>query len=323
LTALLEVEGIRIVCGSRAAAVVAVDGADLSIRRGETVGLIGESGSGKTTFVRSLIGLLGRNCRPTSGRIKFAGKPVFGEGIDRLREVRGRQVGMVFQSPTSSLNPLLKIGTQIGEVLKVHGLDPGEIRGRVDLLLTQLGFDDPQRVSDSFPHQLSGGMCQRAAIAIAIAPEPDLVIADECTSALDVTTQAEVVALLRQITRERQLSLLFVTHDILLATELCTRLVVLYGGQVVEDGPVGDVVGAPRHPYTRALLEAVPLWRPRAEMRGIPGTPPSIKPGFTGCRFASRCPLAADECLAADVPWFQIAADHGHRCLFPLTPLAS
>ena len=323
MTALLEVEGIRVTCGGRDAEVVAVDGADFSIRKGETVGLIGESGSGKTTLVRSLIGLLGRNCRPTSGQIKFAGRPVFGEGIDRLREVRGRQVGMVFQSPTSSLNPLLKIGTQIGEVLKVHGLNPRLVSGRIDLILTQLGFDDPQRVRDSYPHQLSGGMCQRAAIAIAIAPEPDLVIADECTSALDVTTQAEVVELLRQITRERQLSLLFVTHDILLATELCSRLVVLYGGQVVEDGPVGDVVGFPRHPYTRALLEAVPLWRSRAEMRGIPGTPPSIKPGFAGCRFASRCAFSADECSLADVPWFRVAADHGHRCLFPLAPQAS
>jgi peptide/nickel transport system ATP-binding protein len=149
------------------------------------------------------------------------------------------------------------------------------------------------------------------------------VIADECTSALDVTTQAEVIDLLRRITRQRQLSLLFVTHDILLATELCTRLVVLYGGQVVEDGPVADVVGSPRHPYTRALLEAVPLWRPRTAMRGIPGTPPSIPPDFVGCRFAARCRYAADECAAADIPWFQISTDHGHRCLFPLAARSS
>ena len=318
MTPILEVEDMRVVCGRGDREVLAVDGANLTINRGEVVGLIGESGSGKTTLVRSLIGLLGRNCRAVSGQVSIGGRKVFGGGVDELRRVRGRPIGMVFQNPTSSLNPLLKIGSQIGEVLRVHGFNGDGIEERIEQLLSHLGFDDPGRVSDSYPHQLSGGMCQRAAIASAIAPEPDLVIADECTSALDVTTQAEVVNLLRTITRERQLALLFVTHDILLASELCTRLVVLYGGHIVEDGPVAEVVGSPYHPYTRALLEAVPLWRPRTAMKGIPGTPPSIPPGYVGCRFAARCRYATEACDAADVPWHTVSADHGHRCLFPL-----
>lgn len=318
MKAVLEAEDIRTVCGSGGDRVVAVDGASLSIQPGEVVGLIGESGSGKTTFVRSLIGLLGRSCQVTSGQITFDGQRVFGHGLDELSSIRGSRVGMVFQNPTSSLNPLLKIGSMISEVLKTHGLAASEIPARTDELLTELGFDDPARTSDSYPHQLSGGMCQRAAIALAIAPEPDLVIADECTSALDVTTQAEVITLLRKITHQQQLAMLFVTHDILLASELCTRLVVLYGGNIVEDGPVDDVVGSPRHPYTRALLEAVPLWQPRGELKGIPGSPTSFSPGFIGCRFSPRCPRATEECRAADVPWSQVSDDHGHRCLFPM-----
>lgn len=315
---------MRVVCSSDTGEVLALDHVDLTVERGEVVGLIGESGSGKTTLVRSVIGLLGRNCRPVAGRIRFRGETVLGDGVDKLRRVRGRHIGMIFQHATASLNPLVKIGAQIGEVLRTHGgLARGDVRQRSHDLLARLGFDQPQRVLDSYPHQLSGGMCQRAAIAAAVATEPDLVIADECTSALDVTTQAEVIELLRTVTRERRWTLLFVTHDILLATELCSRLVVLYGGQIVEDGPTAEVIAAPRHPYTRALLDAVPLWRPRTPLRGIPGSPPRIPPGFRGCRFTPRCAFATAECSADDVAWVPEGGGRGHRCLHPLPPPAA
>jgi oligopeptide/dipeptide ABC transporter ATP-binding protein len=314
----LQIDGLRVVCSGGAGDVVAVDGVDLVLAKGEVVGLIGESGSGKTSLVRAVIGLLARSCRPVGGRIRMLGEPVFGDGVDRLRDVRGRHVGMIFQQAAGSLNPLLKIGVQLRQVLRAHTELSGQaLRPHVVALLERLGFADVRRVLDSYPHQLSGGMSQRAAIALAVATEPDLVIADECTSALDVTTQAEVVALLRDVTAARNWTLLFVTHDVLLATELCTRLVVLYGGQVVEDGPTAEVVAAPRHPYTRALLEAVPLWQPRTALRGIAGAPPNVLPGARGCPFAERCAFVQADCTADDVGWTD-EDGRGYRCLHPL-----
>jgi peptide/nickel transport system ATP-binding protein len=316
----LEIQGLQVVCSSGTGSVLAVDGVDLVVERREVVGLIGESGSGKTTLVRSIIGLTGRTCRATAGRLRFQGEPVFGDGIDELRRLRGRHIGMIFQQARGSLNPLLKIGTQLREVLRAHSdLERGRLHDRAVELLARLGFEDPQRVMDSYPHELSGGMCQRVAIAIAVATEPELVIADECTSALDVTTQAEVIDLLGTVAEDRNWTLLFVTHDILLAIELCTRLVVLYGGQVVEDGPADEVVESPRHPYTRALLAAVPLWRARTPLRGIPGAPPKVAPGFRGCRFADRCPRVSEECVADDVAWTSEAGGRAYRCVHPLT----
>jgi peptide/nickel transport system ATP-binding protein len=321
VSALLETERLRVVCGRGPAPTLALDSVSLAVDRGEVVGLIGESGSGKTTFVRTLLGLQDRNCRPVTGRIRFAGEEVYGDGVDRLRTLRGRHVGMIFQHATASLNPLLKVGTQLAEVLKVHRrTSETALDGkRIDRLLSSLGFDEPDRLRDSYPHQLSGGMAQRVAIALAVATEPDLVIADECTSALDVTTQAEVVDVLRSVAGERNWTLVFVTHDILLATELCTRLVVLYGGQVVEDGPIDRVVDDPHHPYTKALLEAVPLWGPRTPLRGVPGAPPRVPEGFVGCRFASRCSRVTAQCTEADVAWTATAPNRGHRCLHPLS----
>ncbi len=169
----------------------------------------------------------------------------------------------------------------------------------------------------SYPHQLSGGMRQRAAIAIAIVSEPELVIADESTSALDVTTQAEVMELVRELATDMGHSLIYVTHDLLLAAEVCTRLAVMYGGEVVELGPTSEVVGSPHHPYTLGLLRSVPMWAKKAPLVGIDGTPPRVRPGFEGCRFASRCPHAVRECSDLDVEWTQTRHDHGSRCIQP------
>lgn len=259
---LLTVHDLQVEAASASGRIRAVDGVDLEVVPGEAVGIIGESGSGKTTLVRSLIGLLERNVEITSGRITFQGEECYGPDVDRLRRIRGKHVGMIFQSALDSLNPLLRVGTQLREVLKVHRGELGkeEVNRRLVKVLERMRFADPDRVLRSYPHQLSGGMRQRAAIALAIVTEPELVIADECTSALDVTTQAEVMELLRELAEDRGTALLFVTHDLLLAAEVCDRMVVMYGGGVVESGSVEQVLQQPRHPYTQALLRSVPVW---------------------------------------------------------------
>ncbi len=321
---LLSVRSLRVEATSAVGTIVAVDRFDLDIYPGDVIGLIGESGSGKTTAVRSLLGLTERNVRITAGSIHFQGEQVLGEGINKLQRLRGRHVGMVFQNASSSLNPLLRINTQMRQVLQANraDLDAAARRQRIEEVISRMGFQDPGRVLRSYPHQLSGGMRQRAAIAIAIVSKPELVIADESTSALDVTTQAEVMDLVRELATDMGHSLIYVTHDLLLAAEVCTRMAVMYGGEIVELGPTSQVVATPDHPYTVGLLRSVPMWRKKAPLVGIEGTPPRVTPGFWGCRFASRCPHAVAACSEADVEWTQASPEHGYRCIQPEgTPL--
>jgi len=269
---LLEIRDLRVEARSASGMVVAVDSFDLDVDRGEVLGLIGESGSGKTTVVRSVLGLHERNVKIQRGSIRYAGESVY-DSVDpkpngAQRSLRGRHIGMVFQSSRGSLNPVRKIGSQIREILRVHRgeLSRSDIRHRVSEVLEQMGLD-ADRVAASYPHQLSGGMCQRAAIAMAIAPEPELIIADESTSALDVTSQAEVVDVLQQLVQRLDTTLLFVTHDLLLASEVCDRLVVMQRGRIVESGPTAQVLAKPSEEYTRRLIAAVPRWGTPAEKR--------------------------------------------------------
>jgi oligopeptide/dipeptide ABC transporter ATP-binding protein len=296
----------------------------VTVDKGEIVGLIGESGSGKTTAVRSLIGLLDRNVRVIGGTVRLGGTTILAPGLDRTHEVRGGQIGTVFQGASRSLNPLLRIRTQMREVLRRHRPDLSRADGDAlaSSILARLGLADPDRVLRSYPHQLSGGMRQRVAIALAVVTAPGLVLADECTTALDVTTQAEVVALLRELAREREVGMLFVTHDLLLASDICDRITVMYAGQAVETGPAKLILTEPAHPYTNGLLDSVPSWRSNAPPRGIDGAPPVVEPDVVGCRFAPRCPRRVDDCTAADVAWTptpNAAAEAGYRCLFPVT----
>ena len=316
---LLSVRSLRVEATSSVGTIVAVDRFDLDVRPGDVIGLIGESGSGKTTAVRSLVGLTERNVRITGGTIRFRGERVLGDGRNRLGRLRGRHVGMVFQNASSSLNPLLRINTQMRQVLRAHRRDQGAAarNARIEEVISRMGFADPRRVLRSYPHQLSGGMRQRAAIAIAIVSQPELVIADESTSALDVTTQAEVMELVRELATDMGHSLIYVTHDLLLAAEVCTRVAVMYGGEIVELGPTLEVIRSPSHPYTLGLLRSVPMWAKKAPLVGIDGTPPRVAPGFIGCRFASRCPHALEACSESDVQWTQVRSDHGYRCLQP------
>lgn len=242
---------------------------DLAVAPGEVVGLVGESGSGKTTLARAVFGLLESNVWIAGGSISIFGAEVVAPEVDRTAGIRGQQAGMVFQDASRSLNPLFRVRSQIAEVLKRHvpSITKQQIVERSARVLEQMRISDPGRVLDSYPHQLSGGLRQRVAIALAVVTEPALVVADECTSALDVTTQSEVVVLLRGLAAELGIGLLFVTHDLMLASDLCNRIAVMYQGEIVELGDVDRVLHDPAVDYTRHLLAAVPQWNQGASPR--------------------------------------------------------
>lgn len=315
----LEVENLRVTYASGGGTVLATDDVSLTARAGERIGIIGETGSGKSTLVRATVGLLGRNGSIASGEIRFRGDPVYGPRItDTRTKLRGRSVGMVFQDASGSLNPVMRAGRQLSEIVRAHRRERGrQARQLIEDTLKSLQFDDPARVMRAYPFQLSGGMCQRIAIAAAILPEPEVVIADECTSALDVTTQAQVVEILRDATVSRNMSLLFVTHDILLASELCTRLVVMYAGQIVEEGDAQEVILAPRHWYTKSLIDSVPLWRAERRSAGEPAATASVPEQHGGCRFASRCSASVPACVGTGIGWTADPDGHGYRCIRP------
>lgn len=310
---LLAVRNLSVCFGSDRSRVLAVDDFSMDLNAGEVIGVIGESGSGKTTAVRALIGLLPMTASVTSGTIEFGGKRVFGEGLDDLQSIRGGGIGMVFQSASASINPLFTIGYQLREIWRAHRPWHASANGELRELLQKLGLMDADRVMRSYPHQLSGGMLQRAAIALAVAVSPRVIIADECTSALDVTTQIEVIDVLRTLVGEQR-GLIYVTHDLQLASEICTKLIVMYAGQVVETGDTHSVLNSPRHPYSRALLAAVPVWGPKRELKGIDGLPPHVTPDWKGCVFAPRCPDVLEACSAMKIAWSGSAAS-GRRCL--------
>jgi peptide/nickel transport system ATP-binding protein len=260
---ILHVRDLVVEARSQSGVIHAVDHVDFAIAPSEIVGLIGESGSGKTTLVRSMLDLHERNVSIIGGSVEFNGTVVtdIDKGISAVDTIRGSHVAMVFQSPRASLDPLMTIGSHLREVLKRHkpDLSRAEVRQRSLEVLGEMGLD-AERVIRAYPHQLSGGMCQRAAIAVAISTYPEMLIADECTSALDVTSQEEVVEVLKQLTASRKMALVFVTHDMLLASELCDRLVVMKSGKVVESGPTTEILANPREEYTKKLISAVPRW---------------------------------------------------------------
>ena len=319
--ALLTVRGltaeIRSGAGRQGAARV-VDAVDLSIRRGETFALLGESGCGKSMTALALMRLLPPAARLTAGSVALEGVDLLGLPEAQMREVRGGRMGMIFQEPQTSLNPVLTVGDQIAEALKVHqGARQGQAAGeRVRALLDAVGIPDPQRRMGEYPHQLSGGMKQRVMIAIALAGDPRLLIADEPTTALDVTIQAQVLRLLRDLQRETGMAVLLITHDLGVVAETADRLAVMYAGQIVETATVEDFFSGPAHPYSRMLLQSVPS----AEARGghlavIRGRVPSLDQVFTGCRFAPRCPSASERCHREVPAWTETAPGRGVRCL--------
>lgn len=325
-TAVLTVRDLKTHFHTDAGIVRAVTGVSLSVSEGETLAVVGESGSGKSVTGLTVMRLLGRTtARVAGGAITFRDRS--GQDVDllavpeqKMRRIRGCDIAMIFQDPMSSLNPVFTIGEQIAEPIRIHkGLDHRAARAEALELLRQVGISDPERRIDAWPHQLSGGMRQRVMIAIALACDPRLLIADEPTTALDVTIQKQIISLLARLRHERRMAMIFVTHDLKLVDEIADRVAVMYAGQVLEEGPVREVLNNPRHPYTRALLECIPSGRGsggiRKQLRPIPGTLPDPLNTPQGCRFHPRCAHATPECIAKEPVLEPAGPGHMLRCL--------
>ena len=314
--ALLRVEGLRTHLGPRQCPVRAVDGVDLTLQRGQTFALVGESGCGKSMTALSLLGLLPGNGRVVGGRALFAGQDLLALDDAGLRRLRGRRIAMIFQEPQSALNPVLTVGDQVAEVLRRHlRLKGRPLRERLLYLLDAVGIPDPAQRLRDYPHQFSGGMKQRIMIAIALACEPDLLIADEPTTALDVTIQAQILELLQRLQAESGMGMLLITHDLGVVRQVADRVAVMYAGQVVEQADSQAFFARPAHPYARKLFAALPSAVQRGQpLETIPGTVPPLDQQFSGCRFQNRCQHAWARCEQQPPGWFDAAPDHRVRC---------
>ncbi|RII15994.1 Oligopeptide transport ATP-binding protein OppD [Streptomyces sp. YIM 130001] len=297
----------------------AVNGMDLSLGRGETVGLVGESGSGKTVTSQALMGLLKETRAHVTGEILFDGTDLNALSEDRMRAWRGKKIAMIFQDPLSAMHPLHTVGSQIAEAYRVHNKVSKKAAAAVAVdMLGRVGIPDPRRRASAHPHEFSGGMRQRAMIAMALVCEPELLIADEPTTALDVTVQAQILDLLGDLQSETGTAVILVTHDLGVVAEVCHQVVVMYGGQCVERGAMRDVFRDPRHPYAQGLLASMPsLGDAAGRLEPIPGFPPSLTVLPTGCLFADRCPqthLVPDDACRTARPELTGAAAHPSRC---------
>jgi dipeptide transport system ATP-binding protein len=323
--ALVEIRDLRVDFGTPARPLPAVDGIDLSIGAGEIVALVGESGSGKSVTALALMGLVDVPARVAAQRIAFAGRDLLQMRAAERRALAGRGIAMIFQDPHASLDPCYTVGNQLDEALRFHGnaqerASKTARRERSLALLGEVEIADAAARLRSYPHQLSGGMAQRVMIAIALAGRPRLLIADEPTTALDVTVQAQVLALLMRVRDERAMAILLITHDLAVVAETADRAVVMYAGQVMETGTVPALFDAPRHPYTRALLDASPgHGAARERLRTIPGVVPGAAHRPRGCLLAPRCAFAAERCTAERPAMRRIAGQASVRCHFALT----
>lgn len=295
---LLDIKDLSVTFATARGPFRAVDGIDLSVEAGEVLGIVGESGSGKSVTSLAVLGLLADNASVTAAQMQFDGQDLLALSPKARRRLNGGQVAMIFQEPMSSLNPCFTVGFQIGETLAQHeGLSGKALRHRCIALLEQVGIPAPETRLSAFPHQLSGGMSQRVMIAMAIACNPRLLIADEPTTALDVTIQRQILDLLRDLQRERGMAMILITHDMGVVAESAHRVQVMYAGQVVENRPADSLFTTPRHPYTAALLDALPERAVgRRRLPTIAGTVPGISDRPTGCLFQPRCGLADDRC---------------------------
>jgi len=317
MTPLLSIENLRVVFhGDRGRRTVAVDGVDLSVARGSTLGIVGESGSGKSVTSLAVMGLL-PNTAEVSGRVTFDGISLLDLPDRSLRDLRGDRLAMIFQEPMTSLNPSYTIGEQIIEVLVRHrGLKEAAARDRAIALLRRVGIPSPAERIDDYPHKLSGGMRQRAMIAIALACDPELLIADEPTTALDVTIQAQILDLLRELKRTSTAAIILISHDLGVVAEVCDEVAVMYAGEIVERAPADALFTAPEHPYTVGLMASIPRLDRRIErLAAIEGVLPDMSAPPPGCRFAARCPFAIAQCIAAPPPITQIAGGRWSRCI--------
>ena len=312
--AVLAVDGLTVSIATPRGLVTPVEGVGFHVGEGETLAIVGESGSGKSLTATAILGLLPPIARATQGTARFAGRDLLLLEEEDRRRLRGGELAMIFQDPMSSLNPVYRVGDQIVEAIRAHGsVSDQAARARALALFRKVGIADPERRLDAFPHEMSGGMRQRVMIAMAIANNPRVLIADEPTTALDVTVQAQILTLLKDLQRENGMALVFITHSLSVVAEIADRVCVMYAGQVVEDGPVGAVFHRPRHPYTRALLAATPEGEELPT--GIGGVVPLPQDFPTGCRFAERCGFAIDACRAGPVTLRDVEDGRRARCI--------
>ncbi|WP_363464537.1 ABC transporter ATP-binding protein [Halogeometricum borinquense] len=336
---LLRVEDLHTRFDTDRGTVHAVDGVTFSVNRGEIVGLIGESGSGKSVTAQSILRLEDPG-RITDGTIRFDGTELTTADESTLRRIRGNEISMVFQDPTETLNPVFSVGEQIAEAVRIHETDTrqrlldflgvplfrnrsawADARERAIELLEQMDIPNPESHSSAYPHELSGGLRQRAVLAIALASDPALLVADEPTTALDTTTQADILRRIRALRDEREIGVLLISHDIGVIAQTCDRVVVVYGGQVMEAGPVDQVLTDPEHPYTRTLLDcSVRNRAPGERVRSVERTPVDSIGGHKGCPFTDRCQHATSACRAGQIPTIELDAGHRAACVeVPLT----
>jgi len=315
---ILEVEDLHTYCFSRFGTVKAVDGVSFSLRQGEVLGIVGESGSGKTMTALSLLKLIPRPAaRIVKGAIRLEGEDLVPKSEQEMRQIRGRRISMILQDPQTSLNPVFTVGNQLIEAIEIQHADerkPSLVRRAVEGL-KQVRVAAPERRVTDYPHQISGGMKQRVVGAIAISCEPKIIIADEPTTSLDVTIQAQYLRLLREIQEATNLALIFITHDFGIVARMCDRVMVMYAGRIVESGSVRDIFNHPSHPYTQALLRSVPNMDEDVErLYSIEGQPPALWDLPEGCRFAARCAHADDRCQREYPPPVTVSRDHTASC---------
>lgn len=327
---LLKIESLSTHFPTARGLVKAVNNVSLSLERGEILGLVGESGCGKSMTLLSILRLVPYPGKIVGGRIIFNGSDILEKSPTEMYRLRGKEIAMIFQDPLTTLNPVFKVGQQIGEALRIHGITTQKSfldrygpkkslaeKRRVLELMEEVGIPSPPIHYQEYPHQFSGGMQQRALIAIALSCNPQLLLADEPTTALDVTIQAQILALLERINREKGTSIILVTHDLGVAAEFCQRIAVMYAGSLVEEGPTTVVIERPYHPYTRGLLRSIPrITGDRKKIEPIPGSVPDFAALAEGCSFAPRCEQARAACRRERIPWQQISAQHRVRCLY-------
>ena len=314
---LLEVNDLRTEFPTRDGTVKAVDGVSFHLDRGETLGIVGESGSGKSVTVLSVMRLLQRPGRIAKGQILFKGRDLTKVSDSEMQEIRGAEIAMIFQDPMTSLNPVFKTGWQVAEPLRLHkALDRAKAVAEAIGMLKRVGIPEPEKRADQYPHEFSGGMRQRAMIAMGLSTNPSVLIADEPTTALDVTIQAQILELLRQVNREFGTATILITHNLGVVAGMCERVVVMYAGRVVEQGPTEDVFANPKHPYTWSLLRSIPRLdaEDREPLKAIEGLPPDLINPPTGCKFHPRCPFRIDKCVHEEPPLELVGKTQLARC---------
>ena len=313
--ALLHIENLKTVISSKDGKLVPVDGVDITIPKGKTVGIVGESGCGKSMTAMSIMGLLPNTTHIEEGKILFQDMDLTKLNPKELRKITGDKISIIFQEPMTSLNPVIQVGKQVREAILLHEkVSKEEAKQRVIEIFRQVGIPEPERRYNAYPHQLSGGLRQRVMIGMAMVCNPDLLIADEPTTALDVTIEAQILHLMRQLQKDKGTSIMMITHNLGVVAEICDQVYVMYAGKVVESAELHELFQNPKHPYTQGLLGALPKMDSRQRLNSIDGMVPTLKDMPTGCRFAPRCPMATQKCREEQPALVDVTAEHQVRC---------